>query len=229
MKATILFPTLFLSLSLFLPSTQAQIGITAGIGFSDIAFVEYGQSPYLGYEINSLEHRLPKVAFQAGLFASFPFKKRFAFQPELLFSAQGLDYSTDYLYDKLIYKINTTYLQMPLLVKYTISLKRKWQPALYAGPYGAIKLSARKILEAEGWRQETSMPTVRNTDLGLVAGFSAGFELGGGQLTVDFRTSYSLANVMDRIEAYTPEYAKAEKEYARNVNVLLILGYRFSL
>jgi hypothetical protein len=47
---------------------QSQIGIKGGPAISDIVFLVEGQTPYLGYEINSLTHRLPYLTYQFGIF-----------------------------------------------------------------------------------------------------------------------------------------------------------------
>lgn len=217
---------LLILLAIGLPG-KAQVGIKAGIGISDIAFLEEGQTPYLGYEINSLEHRLPKVSYQVGAFHIIDVSKRIDFQPELLFSLQGLDYSKDYLYDDITYKINISYLRLPLLVKYKTSLKENRYPGIFAGPYVSCKLSAMRVKEVEGQREESKMTNVKDSDFGIVAGYSFGYGLPSGRLVIDFRSSYSLVNMMEPIEGHIPRYYGPSKEYVRNVNVSLVVGYYF--
>ncbi len=83
MKTGYIFASAALFLLFFTPSTFAQIGFKAGAGVSDIAFLKDGQVPYLSYEINVLEHRIPMTSFQGGVFATLKLGKRFDFQPEL--------------------------------------------------------------------------------------------------------------------------------------------------
>ena len=103
----------------------------------------------------------------------------------------------------------------------------KWHPALSAGPYISVKLKATKITEIEGMRNKTIMPNVKNTDLGIACAFSTDFDFLSGQMVIDLRTSYSLVNMMDRIDGFIPSYYGAKKEYARNVCISLSIGYRF--
>lgn len=209
-------------------SAVAQIGIKGGMVISDIAFLKDGQTPYLGYGINSLEHRLPMITFQVGTFGTIRLWKRIDFQPELLYTMQGLNYSTEYLYDDITYKIKISYLKMPCLLKYKISTRKKIHSALFVGPYVSWKLNAVRVTEIEGTREKAKMPNVKDIDLGAEAGSSFDFNLPSGQMIVDLRFSYSLINIMDRIPGYVLWYYGPSKEYVRNVSVSLTVGYQFS-
>jgi hypothetical protein len=222
-----IFFTGLLFLLFNLPLATAQAGIQAGPSISDIGFFEYGQKPYLGYEAGMMVHRVPMPTFQAGVFGAFRLGERFEFQPELLFITQGLDYSTDFLYDDVTYKVRISYLHAPLLLKYQISLKRKWRPFLFAGPYVSRKLKAVRLTVIDGEREKGPMVNVRDMDVGIIVGYAAEFDLPAGIMTVGLRTSYSLANMMDRVDGYIRDYDKApEKAYVRNISIALLVGYR---
>ena len=206
---------------------SAQIGFKGGVGVSDIAFLKNGQLPYLGYDINQLEHKVPKLSFQLGSMATFELTRRIEFQPELLYTLKGLDYSTKYLYDDITYQINLHYLEVPLLFRYKICLKEKKQSGFLLGPYGAWKFSAKKVTEFEGQREKTNMSNVKGYDFGIIGGYALDFDLLSGQMVIDLRCSYSLVNIMDPIEGHLPWYYGPTKDYARNVNISLTVGYRF--
>jgi hypothetical protein len=227
MNIRIFIVTFVTVLFLLIASAYAQIGIKAGIGISDIAFLKDGQTPYLGYEVNSLRHRYPLLTFQIGTFGTIGLWKRIEFQPELILSMQGLNYSTKYLYNDYIFKINISYLKMPLLFRYKISIRKKWSSALFIGPYASWKLNAVRITEADGRRKKTEMPNVKQVDFGAIAGYCADICLPAGQLTVDLQFSYSLINMMNRIPGYIPWYYGPSKPYARLVGITLSMGYRW--
>jgi hypothetical protein len=208
-----------------MPSASAQIGIKGGMGVSSIVFLKDGMTPYLGYEIGSLGPRKPMMTFEVGTFGTIELWKRIEFQPELLFSMQGLNCNTKYLYDDITYKIHVSYLKMPLLLKYKISTKKKVHSALFVGPYTAWKLKAMRVTEIEGERVKGKIPNIKNTDFGLVTGYSIDFKLFSQQIIFDLRCSYSLINMMDRITGYVPWYYGPSKEYARNINMLCTVGY----
>lgn len=229
MRSKIFIQGNLLLLFFYVHTASAQIGIKAGPGISDVAFLKAGQSPYLGYEVDYLEHRKPFPTFQAGIFSTFGLWKNFDIQPELLFILQGLDYSKEFIYDDITYKLKIGYLHAPLLLKCSFFPKKKWHPALLGGPYASLKLKAVRVTEIDGKKNKTPMPNVKNADFGLVAGFSADFYLFSGQMVVDLRGSYSLVNMMDRIDGYVPSYYGSKKEYARNVSISLTVGYQYNI
>lgn len=216
-----------LFLSILMSSVSAQIGIKTGAGISDIAFLNDGQNPYLGYEINSLERRKPLMYLEAGAFGTIKPWKRIEFQPELLFAMQGLNFDTEYLYDHITYRIRIYYLKMPLLLEYRISAGKKAHPAVFIGPYAAWKLKAVRLTEIEGIKEKTNVPNVKNADFGIITGFSIDLDLLHNQLLFDLRMGYSLINMMDTLPGSVPSYYGPSKEYARNITISLTAGYRF--
>lgn len=219
----------FLSTFLFFAKiSEAQIGLKAGVGVSDIVFAKEGQTPYLGYEVNYLTHRNPLFSYQFGIFGTVYLNKHFDFQPELMFARQGLNYNINFLYDNVVYRLHIYYLQMPLLIRYKMSLRKKSHPILFLGPYGSLKLKATRITEYDGNRVEENMANVSNTDFGLTFGFGYDFELPKGEIVIDLRCNYSLVNMMEYTEGYIPEFEGPTTERARNVSIVFMLGYRFS-
>jgi hypothetical protein len=228
-RAFILLSALFLVFNLFnAPYAIAQIGVKVGLGVSDIGFKNEGQIPYLGYEINSIEHRLPLLTYQIGAFANFEVSDKIGFQPELLYVTQGLDYSTNFLYDDVTYKIKSSYLQLPLLFKYRTAIKKKKQSGILVGPYAAIKLKGKRIIEMEGSREKTEVTNLKQTDLGIIAGYAFDFNLASKKMLLEIRTGYSLINMMDRIDGYIPSYYGPKKEYARNISITVSAQYEFT-
>lgn len=200
MKSKLFYSACFLFLLYCLPPATAQLGFKAGPGVSDIGFLKNGQTSFLGYEAGMMVHRIPMPTFQAGAFGTFRLGHRFEFQPELLFITQGLDYSTDFLYDDVTYKVKISYVHAPLLLKYQTSVKRKWRPFLFGGAYVSRKLKAIRLTEIEGQKEKIGMSNVKDMDVGIIGGYAAEFNLPAGEMTIGIRTSYSLANMMDRVK-----------------------------
>jgi hypothetical protein len=207
---------------------NSQLGIKAGISASDITFLDEGQKPYLGYEIYPLIHKAPLITFQVGAFRPIPLNDRFSFQPEILFIRQGLDYSTSYLYDDISYKIKIHYLRLPLLFKYHTAIKKEKQSGIFAGPYFSAKLNATKRMEVEGVRQEEEKENVRNTDIGVIVGYTTDIGFPFGHLLLNIQSSYSIVNMMDQLEGSIPWYLGPNKAYARNISITISIGYQFS-
>ena len=211
-----------------LPQSMAQIGIQVGFGISDIGFKNQGQSPYLTHEVNSLEHRLPVVTFQAGAVTTFRLGNRFGFQGELNFAMRGLDYSSEFLFDDITYKMNISYLQLPVLLRYHTSQKTKGRSGFLAGPYLSRKLKAVLVTEIEGQKRKAEVSNVKDFDFGIVGGYFMEIGLTRGDLLIDVRSSFSLNNMMNYVDGYIPKYYGPSKEYARNINISLSIGYRFT-
>jgi len=214
-------------LFLFVSSASAQIGIKGGLLVSDIAFQKDGQEQYLGYEIGFLDHRKPLYSFEVGAAAIFDLSKRFDFQPELLYALQGLNYSTEYLYDNITYKININYLKIPLLFRYKVCMKEKKRSGVYAGPYTSFNLKAVRVMELEGQKEKTDMSNVKDVDFGAILGYSLDLDLPSGQMIIDLRFGYSLINMMSPLDGNIPWYYGPSNEYARNITISLTAGYRF--
>lgn len=227
MKSSFFYGGLLFLTFFTLTSLSAQFGIKGGIAASDIAFKKYGQSPYLGYENNSLIHEKPLLSYQLGLFTQLNFRKKWHLQPELLFAAKGINYSKDFLYDDITYKINISYLEVPVLLNYSLSNRDKGRTALYIGPYVAWKLRAMRNTEVEGIREKEKVPNINSGDLGGIAGVAVNRKLLSGQIVFDFRLSFSLINMMDPIEGHVPEHNKTPEEYARNAGIIFSVGYLF--
>jgi hypothetical protein len=208
-------------------SASAQIGFKAGIGASDIMFKKLGQTPYLGYEVDDFIHNYPKLTYQFGVFAVFGLSEKFEFQPELLFVNAGLDYSTTFNYGKIIYRLNINYLQVPLLFNFKTKPQKTRHFTLTAGPYGAIKLSAKKTIKIEEYQDKEAMSNVKNFDFGIAAGLGYVFDLRQGSIVIDFRVTYGLIDMMQPIEGFVPEYNGTEKIMAKNLIIALTVGYRF--
>lgn len=215
----------FVTLSIF---SFGQIGIKGGAGVCDIVFADEGQTPYLGYEINSLVHKSPALTYQIGIFGIIKISNRWLFQPELYYNKSGLNYDTEFLYDDVTYRIKINYLQLPMLLKYSTMLEKKWHVGLFIGPYASLKLNANKYTKIEGQENKIEMQNVKNYDAGIIGGMSFDFDVNRGQIVTDLRTSYSLVNIMSYVDGNKPEYNGPENEKAKNVAITVLVGYRFT-
>jgi hypothetical protein len=212
---------------LFSIKSYGQFGIQAGVGISDIVFSDDGQGPYLGYEVNYLTHRYPSLSYQFGVLGTLSLNKRFEFQPELQVTKLGLNYNEDFLHGQIIYKIDIWYLELPLLLAYRFRLERKLQPTLFLGPYGSLTLAAKKRTDYDGHPQKENADNVKPVDLGLVFGFGFDVQMGSGQLITQLRGTYSLVDIMEPIEGHIPEYLAPVELKARNLALMVSVGYRF--
>jgi hypothetical protein len=219
---------LLLIILLLACSIRAQIGLKAGVGFSDIVFSDEGQVPYLGYETDYLTHRYPLLTYQIGLFGTVKIDHHFDFQPELLFVKQGLNYNMDFIYDDIENRLDLYYLQLPLLIRYSFALKRKHQPNFILGPYFGILLHSKRTKTYDGNTTAEPAENAEQFDFGIAGGFAYDFNLKSGQITAELRIGYSLVDILDLQEQHLPYYNTAGNLKARNLSTTLLLGYRFT-
>lgn len=217
-----------MGLLLFSTTANAQVGVKGGIGFSDIIFSVEGQAPYLGHEVDHLTHNFPLFTYQFGVFGNIKLNNHFDFQPEILIIRQGINYDFDFLYQEVTYRLYLCYVQMPLLVRYKFSLKKKNQPNFFLGPYFSANVSAKKITNYDGNRETENMENVKPFDFGFVAGFGYDFNLRSGQIVSDLRVDYSLINMMNTTDGNIPYYYTPDNLKARNISFTLMVGYRFN-
>jgi len=207
--------------------SPAQIGIKGGAGISDIVFANVGQTPYLGYEVDYLTHRFPSFSYQIGVCGTVKLHKHFDFHPELLLVKQGLNYNIDFLYDDVKYKLNIWYIQLPLIINWKFRVEKKAQPNLFLGPYGALKLAARRIKIYDGIDASDEMSNVKPYDIGLAGGFGYEFKMTSGKFIAEMRFNYSLVNIMEYADGHISDYNGPEEERAKNLGLYLMAGYSF--
>jgi hypothetical protein len=209
-------------------SGYAQVGIKAGIGVSDIIFKTHGQSSYLSFDNKGVTHNLPKLSYQLGLFKAIRLSDKWNVQLELLYINYGIDYSTDYLYDDISYKIDIHYLQLPVLVKYQITQGNKSATSLFLGPYTARKLKATKTIEVQNNLQKEEVKNVNSFDYGGILGIGYDRVFSFGKIQFDFSIGFSLSNMMKPLGNYPLDYSFTPDDFARNAAIIFSIGYLFN-
>ena len=153
-----------------------QFGIKAGVNFSN----------YIGSEASDAFDS--KTSFYAGGFASFPIAKRFAIQPELIYSRQGTQDSNNGIGDV---KINLNYLNLPILTKFNVA----GGLSVLSGPQLGVLLSAKtdiKDVDPTVDGEENIKSRYKDTDFGWV--FGAEHQLSFG-LVVEARYNLGISKL----------------------------------
>lgn len=117
-----------------------------------------------------------QLGFVGGIFAEVPVASGFAVQPEILYTAKGVDRDAPNM------GIGVDYLEIPVLVKAGLPVSELLDVDVYAGPALAVKLSG----EAEDIR-------FNSTNLGVAVGAS----VASGPFGVDARYTFSVADATD--------------------------------
>ena len=123
------------------------------------------------------------VSFHGGVFVVWMFTEQLGLQPELLLSMQGSK-EKDATYD---YKINTNYVNIPVLVRYNINDMF----SVHAGPQFGILVSAKEEFDGE---KEDIKDDFKTMDVGLAIGAEANLPV--PNLGVGLRYIIGLTNVL---------------------------------
>lgn len=151
-------------------SVGAKLGVAASaFNYSDrvmdpyIAF-DIDLRPYLGYDIKwvQLGEQKPLLAPIVSCFLNYKFTNRFFFRPEVAITQKGVVFN-QYDYERIIYEVKMTYLQIPLTLGYQVVVTDRFIAEFYAGGAGALKLDAFKL---RGEKNELQSSQVQYPDDG---------------------------------------------------------------
>ncbi|NNK17678.1 MAG: PorT family protein [Maribacter sp.] len=163
MKKLLFFTAIVLFGFTYVSAQEIDFGAKAGVNFATIT----------GDDLDSFSSR---TAFHLGFVAEIGITETFSFQPELLYSAQGADYSEDGFEGS----VKVDYLNLPLMAKFYVAEGF----SLEAGPQVGFLLSAKDAYDGgeDDWSDIT-----KGIDFGL--NFGIGYKLQSG---LNFGARYNL-------------------------------------
>jgi len=192
---------LFAALAIFvIANTNAQVnfGAKAGVNFSDIT----------GDDVDSFTGR---TGFHVGFVAEIMITETFAFQPEIMYSAQGSDYEEHYEGEDYTGEAPIDYINVPLMAKLYLG---EGGFSVEAGPQVGLLMSAKFKEDGE---EVDIKDDLKSTDFGVNLGL--GYKMESG---LNFGARYNLglsnANDSDDIDGGA--------EYKNSV-IQLSVGYFF--
>ncbi len=172
---------------------EMQFGVKGGLNISTIT----------GDDVDSFDSR---TCMHFGVVMELPISEKFSFQPELLYSCQGADYSEDFIdLDGTIKSVNAAYegtvkldyLNIPLIAKLYVSEGF----SLEIGPQVGFLISAKDEYDWNGDTGEEDIKEyVKGLDIGAVIG--VGYKLEGG-LNFGGRYNLGLTDANDGYEVGT--------------------------
>ncbi len=165
-----LFLSFFLAASFYSVSAQVEFGAKAGLNLSNFA----------GSDVSNAKS---KIGFNFGVFAEIAAGEQFSVKPELVYSAQGAKFSgsgSDVKY-------NTSYINVPVLAKYSIT------EAFFAeaGPQIGFLTSAKA---KSGSNSQDIKEGFKSIDFALA--FGAGYEI-SSNYGVNLRYNLGLSSIDD--------------------------------
>lgn len=180
-----------------LVQAQVMFGARAGVNFSDIT----------GERVDSFDGR---TSFHFGAVAEIQISEKFSFQPELIYSSQGSDYTEGEDFEG---TVKVDYLNVPLMAKYYVADGL----SIEAGPQVGFLLSAKDEYEDE---EDDIKDFLKSTDFGV--NFGLGYKLDNGLF---FSARYNLG-LTDNLDVDESEFETDGAEYKNSV-IQIGIGYFF--
>ncbi len=178
---------LLLSATAVSAQTEARLGAKAGLSM-------YNFSGDAVWKVNADS----RVFVDFGVFAEIGVARNIAIRPELNYVSKGA--SRDYVVDvggagplSVTEDAKLTYLQVPVLVKYTFPLQGKVQPSIFVGPAIAFNVSGKDDISGYGDSRDGNkdIANVKSTDFSGIVGAAVSFPL--GKMTGSFGVRYDMS------------------------------------
>ena len=169
---------LFAALAIFVianSNAQVNFGAKAGVNFADIT----------GDDLDSFTGR---TAFHIGFVAEIMITETFAFQPEIMYSAQGSDYEESFEGETFTGEAPIDYINVPLMAKLYVG---EGGFSVEAGPQVGFLMSAKFKEDGE---EVDIKDDLKSTDFGVNLGL--GYKMESG-LNFGARYNLGLSNAND--------------------------------
>ncbi len=155
----------------------------------------------------------------AGAFLMYSSLNHFGISGDVLFSQMGGTYSQP----NVSFKERVNYLEIPVALRYFLTLKGNFRPNVFFGPSLGVKLNAKRTNLIENNIAKPDFDNSNNfrpLDLGLVAGFQLNFKgLGERErFLIDARYRYGLTDI-----------SIDDNATVNNSTITLTLGYGFGV
>ena len=176
---------LVLSLAIILPfSVFAQFGVLGGINLAKFG----GEDAAI--EVDNTVEPDYYLRFATGVFVTFALSDGLALRPELLYTMKGAKYEGTYQGENGKAWAKATYIELPVLVQYTIATANGFAPFLLAGPYAGYNVSAKEKVEVEASNIDEEVDrkeVIKDFDFGI--SFGAGVSI---KKTFELSVRYSM-------------------------------------
>jgi hypothetical protein len=224
--------------SLTITEINGQIGFKAGVGISNFYYngnpeptygYEIDLRPYFGYDIGwvQLQDQKPLYAPYLGVYYDMDISKNLIFRPAISFTQKGINFSS-YDYERMIYKIRLSYLDIPLSVAWRFVDKEKFKTELMLGGYCAFKLSAVKIWAIyDSDKEKTKIDNCRVFDYGLRFGLGFKPVIKDQRFRVDIVQSVGFGSIFFVPEDEVKLYDSVQK--VKNMYLAITLAYEINI
>jgi len=207
-----------------LPKYDFQIihfGMSLAVNTMD--FTIHNSSTFFMLDSVYSVENIPRFGFNINIVSNLNIHKYFSirFLPGLNFGERDMDYVVfshqDSTFDRTLMKIESTFLDFPLLIKYKSKRLNNFRPYLIGG--GSIKfdLAAQKRIDvAEG-----PMIRLRRTNYNYEVGFGTDFFLQYFKFALELKYVVGINNVL------VPDYTQYTKAIERMNSKMIVLSFLF--
>jgi hypothetical protein len=166
--------------------------VSAGSGF------HYGARAGLNGSWITASGSDPRFDFVGGAFVTVPLNGRFSVQPEVMYIRKGGKDSQliPYIELNLTADFRFEYIEVPILLRYTLDTDAQISPYVYAGPSIAFNLTSYVKLETELGQAQIDIVNMKSTDFGLTVGGGTDVALQHFSLVFDLRLTVGLGNFL---------------------------------
>ncbi len=206
-----------------------ELGIKGGLGITSLgdentgfvtairSYEEFTSTYSDNYESKS------STGFQFGAFVTINIGSSFAIQPEILYAKRGATIegaatilssgrTATYPIDE---KLNLTYIEIPVLVKFWIPTQGKLKPSFFAGPALAFNLSGTDdfsikatlvdsggdVLDSMNNAIKHDINNIKSTNISIVLGGDLKLEAGSANFVLDVRYTFATSQVFEDVDA----------------------------
>lgn len=221
----------------FFSNSTGQYGFRTGTtvssfyypGSSPVPYQDYDVDlrPFLGYDVELVQTgpQKPLISNCTGVFYNFNLVHRLGLRPELNFTQKGVNFSR-FDYEKIIYKVRISYLELPVSLTYKFIQKANSLAELYFGGYGAYSIRATKITAfTDTSPGRIKITSVRDFEAGLHTGFTYKYGVLDGFILFDLRLFLGLTDIFELPDGWTNMYFDNHK--TRITGLHFSAGYEF--
>ena len=160
--------------------------------------------------------------------STFFLKGRFGLHPEINYLSRGIKTRESALGQEVTSRYTISYLEIPVLLIYRISLGGRIEARPLLGPYIGIPLKSKEIQTAGGQTNKRDLgDNLKNPDIGLVLGMQMGFLMDRTLLFLDVRFNLGFLNISKNIQDVSYDFN--EEDVFRNRSLSMSIGFAFNL
>lgn len=165
--------------------------------------------------------------FTGGAYLNYAFNRCLSIQPELLYSMKGTE--AVLVEDYLDMTVSFEYIEIPVLIRYSLPLEGDFRPFFFGGPCLAYLLESELRISTIILSADADFSSVSHTnDFALVLGGGLSYTIGERVFTLDARYQRGFTNVIVSGDFdINGDPRTIEADDIKNTNFTLMLGYRF--